>query len=65
MRRQRYKKDRTPRCAAPEQGKPKLGGTLGTKQTEEGGGGSDQFKAKVGHGLRPEEGAGEMLDRRF
>jgi hypothetical protein len=42
-----YKKDRTPRCAAPEQGKPKLGAKGGDKRDGRTGG-SDQFKAKVG-----------------
>jgi hypothetical protein len=55
MWRREYRNDRTPRCAAPEQGKPKMGGTLGTKETEEGSGGSDQFKVQVGYDARPEE----------
>jgi hypothetical protein len=62
-----YKKDRTPRCAAPKQGKPKAGGkTTGTKETEEGTRGSDQFKAKVGaRRARPEDRKGNILNRRF
>lgn len=41
------------------------GGTSGTKETEDGTGGSDQFKAKVGARRAPGGREGEMLNRRF